>query len=921
MKKPLSLKQQCFLRHYLFFLVALFSSILVAHESNINDTADYSILVERYATFAAETQLTEVNNKALTVGKGGVEEINQTLLLFTDPTKNENAITYQLSIVPTNGTLMKNGNALAVGDTFKQIDINTGAITYQHDNGTATADSFQFNVSDGSGGQTISDAVYSIVINENAGTNYYVSSTMGNDSNDGLSPSTAWQTLEKASNATILPGDKVMFKRGDTFIGQLKPNYSGTSGNPITYTAYGTGTAKPIITGSGGTGGDYNAAIFINNQEYFDLINLEIQNERLVARPGVEDTQGYGVLVLNDGNQVMSNFNFSYLTLKNVYAISTTGVPFNDLQVAGIYVRSERNTVIGLEKHVREVKVDSCYFTRTGKFGFWSQHRGGDTGIGNDMINRNMNFVFTNNYFYHTGGSGITPGRTYNCLLENNVFENTGSNIDNRMAKRGSGAWFFSCMNVVAQYNKSYHARGSNDSYGMHIDSGNTYVIFQYNYSEDNMGFVEILGSNNYATYRYNISVNDGRRDDKGNTFWFSSYGGGKSENIFVYNNSVYVGQKPEGDMLRPGLQMVSNSALIANNAIYVASGADVGYKQFSRDDLVEVNNNMYYGNVRADNFTDQDNNAIFKNPLYLNPGALDNANAYKLEENSPALAASRIIEEPPFPMAGQGIFAHITAKATVDYFGNAVDLTKTGVNIGAYNGVGEVSQGNNKVETTTVEYEAEDATLSGNSQVVNCNKASQGKMVKNIQTGEANAVTFNSVNVDRADSYELVISYMANSARTLTLEVNGVAQTISVGSTGQFCFKGGSPGTHSLNIALNAGTNTIKFYDAPLLDKIALIIPVLSVSNLELNKAAVNVIIFPSSIEKGQNVTVQLIGNNTGISKTTVYDLAGREVIKPFKNTGNTFQISTQTLTSSGIYLVKVTTENKSIVKRLLIK
>ncbi len=236
-----------------------------------NNAKSCQLLIDRYAAFAAATQLTETNNKTLTVGKGGLEEITKTSLWFTDPIKNEYVINYTINTLPTNGTLIKNGEALAVGDTFKQIDIDTGAITYQHDDSATTADSFQFNVADGSGGQTINNVVYTMAIDENAGTNYYVSSTLGNDTNDGFSESTPWQTLEKASNANIQPGDKVMFKRGDTFIGQLKPNYSGASGSPITYTAYGSGTDKPIITGSGGEGGDYQAAIFINNQEYFDF--------------------------------------------------------------------------------------------------------------------------------------------------------------------------------------------------------------------------------------------------------------------------------------------------------------------------------------------------------------------------------------------------------------------------------------------------------------------------------------------------------------------------------------------------------------------------------------------------------------------------------------------------------------------------
>ena len=39
-----------------------------------------------------------------------------------------------------------------------------------------------------------------------------------------------------------------MFKRGDTFYGSLTIKNSGSSGNPITFSAYGTG-AKPVITG------------------------------------------------------------------------------------------------------------------------------------------------------------------------------------------------------------------------------------------------------------------------------------------------------------------------------------------------------------------------------------------------------------------------------------------------------------------------------------------------------------------------------------------------------------------------------------------------------------------------------------------------------------------------------------------------
>ena len=79
-------------------------------------------------------------------------------------------------------------------------------------------------------------------------TNYYVSNA-GNDANSGTAPSSPWQTLNKLnSNRNLVPGDSVLFKRGDSFYGSITINNSGTAGNPIVFSAYGVGE-KPVITG------------------------------------------------------------------------------------------------------------------------------------------------------------------------------------------------------------------------------------------------------------------------------------------------------------------------------------------------------------------------------------------------------------------------------------------------------------------------------------------------------------------------------------------------------------------------------------------------------------------------------------------------------------------------------------------------
>ncbi len=87
-----------------------------------------------------------------------------------------------------------------------------------------------------------------LVITANA-KNYYISAT-GNDTNNGLSPATAWQTIAKlnSSFASILAGDSILFKKGDIFSGTIIVKKSGTSSQPIIFAAYGSGE-KPLISG------------------------------------------------------------------------------------------------------------------------------------------------------------------------------------------------------------------------------------------------------------------------------------------------------------------------------------------------------------------------------------------------------------------------------------------------------------------------------------------------------------------------------------------------------------------------------------------------------------------------------------------------------------------------------------------------
>jgi len=80
-------------------------------------------------------------------------------------------------------------------------------------------------------------------------TEYFVSSSKGNDNNDGLTENTAWKTLNKVQleKKAFKSGDIISLKRGDIWAEELYLDISGEYNNPIVFASYGTG-ARPIIT-------------------------------------------------------------------------------------------------------------------------------------------------------------------------------------------------------------------------------------------------------------------------------------------------------------------------------------------------------------------------------------------------------------------------------------------------------------------------------------------------------------------------------------------------------------------------------------------------------------------------------------------------------------------------------------------------
>jgi F5/8 type C domain len=111
-----------------------------------------------------------------------------------------------------------------------------------------------------------------LLVKAPSGTSYYVDCAAGNDGNTGTSPSSAWQSVNKANAAALVPGQSLLFKRGCNFAGPLRANWKGTSSSPIFIGAYGSGNAPMIRNGS--------PAVVSITGEYQAFDNLEVSADQ-----------------------------------------------------------------------------------------------------------------------------------------------------------------------------------------------------------------------------------------------------------------------------------------------------------------------------------------------------------------------------------------------------------------------------------------------------------------------------------------------------------------------------------------------------------------------------------------------------------------------------------------------------------------
>ena len=155
---------------------------------------------------------------------------------------------------------------------------------------------------------------------------FFLSSSTGNDNNNGKSSNTPWKTIEKLNSQILYPGDTILFKSGDTWNEKWIIKHSGSSSKSIFISNYGNGEF-PVFDGLNSLKCIFQ---FNTNIGYYKIENIEFknfdpsQNQAIISG----SSNNHNIIIENckftqekkalDGNSaVIEMMDPSYITINN----------------------------------------------------------------------------------------------------------------------------------------------------------------------------------------------------------------------------------------------------------------------------------------------------------------------------------------------------------------------------------------------------------------------------------------------------------------------------------------------------------------------------------------------------------------------------------------------------------------------------
>ena len=310
---------------------------------------------------------------------------------------------------------------------------------------------FQAGVTDSQGDEA--HASLSILSKENVPLNYYVNSSSGSDSNDGLAPTTGgghgpWMTISHADTSLVLGpiGTNVNVAAG-TYYGDLITSHAGTSGKPVMFIS--TTPLGAFIVGNGSNQISWKVTGDYQTISGFDITGTDTDYQ------GIDLHSSYGTAIGNrvhdlpgtacpsNGGQGIGDFGNANSGLNNnsiidnqIYNIGSSGCSL----IHGIYVSNpndvvENNVVGGIGggqcitsyHQATSLVISNNTVFNCGHIGILLANNSGSL----------ANTTVDNNIVYNAQGIGVScyKGLGSNINISNNDVYNSGGIGGGKVAK------------------------------------------------------------------------------------------------------------------------------------------------------------------------------------------------------------------------------------------------------------------------------------------------------------------------------------------------------------------------------------------------------------------------------------------------------------------------------------------------------
>jgi len=271
------------------------------------------------------------------------------------------------------------------------------------------------------------------------------------------------QDFDNLSTTTFLPGDVILFKRGQRFFGMFSPSGNGTETAPIRISTYGEGE-RPLIDAQGKN----KAGLLLRNPSFWEVSGLEITNT-----DGTDDDQGelFGIYVLADGEEGI----YEHVYIDDFHIHDVNGKVAGKKR-GGIHVHINNLN----ESLFHDLRITNNRLIRIGGVGIGNSSSCGRIEFRpHDTVNHYLwtEVYVADNYVGDTGRNNIIARVSKDAIYERNILANSSR------YSIGHSIFCFNTDGIKIQYNEAFGniGEGGKDRGGFDADYNCVNTFIQYN--------------------------------------------------------------------------------------------------------------------------------------------------------------------------------------------------------------------------------------------------------------------------------------------------------------------------------------------------------------------------------------------------------------------------------------------------------